>query len=76
MSSRARLLVAVALVIALPLLTFRAQFGMFPPTRVNLIWWIDPLDPECENAERTLKAERAPLIGTGVTLSEICLGGR
>jgi len=76
MSSRAWLLVVIAFLIALPMLVFRAQFGIFPPTRVNLIWWIDPLDPKCENRERTVKAERAPFIGTGVTLNDICLGER
>lgn len=51
---------------------FRLEFGVFPPSRVNLIWWIDPTDPNCDQSQLTYHAEDVPFIGTGVGISDIC----
>lgn len=76
MRSLVRAVAAVAaagvLLVTVAVVVFVIQFGVLPPTRVNLIWWIDPRDPECGETSEHNAAERVPLIGTGVSLDEMC----
>lgn len=65
-------LAAGVLLVAVAVLVFVIQFGVLPPTRVNLLWWIDPRDPECGETSEHNAAERMPLIGTDVSLDEMC----
>ncbi len=51
---------------------FRLEFGVFPPSRVNLVYWIDPTHPRCAKTERTYLAESVPFIGSGVEIEDIC----
>ena len=71
---RLALAVAVAglLLVGGAIAAFRLEFGVFPPSRVNLIWWIDPHDPQCATSQRTYRAEDVPFIGTGVGIDDIC----
>lgn len=49
---------------------YGAWFASLPPTRLNLIFLIDHDGAHCADRARSL--ERAPLLGTGVTLDEVC----
>ncbi len=69
-------IVAVVATFVASLGVYRMRFGLFPPTCVNLLYWVDPNDPECGHNIYTIRAERAPGIGTNVSIDDMCFPRR
>jgi hypothetical protein len=57
------------MVLLLPV-AFLVDHGQWPPTRVNVVLWLDPDHEECDS--EAIQAERAPMLGTGVSMADIC----
>ena len=52
--------------------TYRLSFGELPPTRLNLLYWVDGDSADC--VDRAVEIEEIPFLATGVTLDDICPG--
>lgn len=63
-------LVVLAAGLATSPLLYWLQFARLPPTRLNLLFWISPSGAEC--VRRAMYAERAGILGTDVTLGDMC----
>ena len=56
--------------LAFAVLSFRLTFDEFPPSHLNLLFWVSPHGAEC--VDRAVNLEDIPLLGTGVTLGDMC----
>jgi hypothetical protein len=62
--------VAIAVVVG-PVAVYWMVFGTVPPTPLNVLGWVAPSGEMCETHGRD--AERVPLLGTDITLNDMCL---
>lgn len=56
--------------LGLTIVTFSAIFGVLPPSRLNLLYWVDPYGPDCEVSAAYV--ERMPILGGDVSAGDMC----
>lgn len=63
-------LVLFAVALASSPFVYLLWFDRFPPTRLNLLFWIPSSGEDC--IRQALRPEGIPLFGTGIRLGDIC----